>query len=817
MNVPSLQDNLRQKHLSSATRRPARRRPRLHVESLEAREVPATVPTVLSVNPATGQEFTNGIIVNFSENVNGAGTPANYRLFAQDGRTFPFTVTYDGTAHTATITPTGTLPAGTYSLFIQGDQITDTDGDNLRVAQAGRLVLANNGTGGGNLTTVPMTPTGLGAGTAVPLALNRNPRAAVAGDLNADGILDLVAPVSTNNEVQVFLGTAAGGYSAPTRLLLPAGTGPVSAAIGDVTGDGIPDIVTANSAGDSVAVFRNLGAGTFAAPAFTTVGSAPTDLVLADFNGDGSLDVAVSHNGNRPARRGVTVLLNTGMGTFGPANEFLTTVRAGAIVAADFNRDGNVDLAVTENFSIGTVRVLRGTGNGSFTPFGTLSVGALPTDLVVADFNADGFTDIATVSGSATTSRDVSVILNSAGAGFRTALHTTVPGLVDPFTGKKPLQSLAVVYGNQDPYPDLVLTTQAPVPPPAFPAAPTTNVEVLTGIGDGSFVPFQAGFALRGGAAGNQPSFVSVVSDPFRRLTAFDVKSANVRVDLVRNGNFQSRALDGSQGSLDGWSVFKLRDATTGSRGAWAIQSGTGSPLSGILLNQAAWPKGLIAWPTGPAGATGPNGPQGFQAMLDEQHLIPVIPGNPDPNPPSNYEGSHALYQDITIPAGFTAKLSLRLSLLSAAPWSNTGDNTTLDYRTSLPNQQVRVDILRVVQGADPLDVGANVLLNVFTTTPSDPTQQTLPITDVDLSAFAGQTIRIRIAAANNQGQLIVGVDDVKVEALGADTENPDVGGLSLRNPTFVPGPGGAQQSTDPTITGSVTDNGSINNVVKLV
>ncbi|MBO0698941.1 MAG: VCBS repeat-containing protein, partial [Zavarzinella sp.] len=761
MNLPSLADSSRKKHLTTATRRKVRRAPRLHIESLEAREVPATVPTVLSVTPATGQPLGTNIVVTFSEDVTGAGTAGNYKLFAQDGQAFPFAVTYDSGTHTATVTPTGTLPAGTYSLFIQGDQIRDTDGDNLRLAQPGEVVVANSGSG--RLTTASVSAAGLGAPTTLNLAGGAGPRQPAVGDLNGDGILDLAAPAA-NNAVQIFFGRTTGGYNpTPTVVNLGAGNGPISVALGDVDGDGDLDIVTANRTSNSIAVLKNNGTGTFAAPIFMPVGQTPTDLVLGDFNGDGALDVAVSHNGLNSTNRGVTVRLNTGAGTFQAPSEYLQGVHAGAIATGDFDRDGKVDLAVADSQSVGTVRILRGSGTGSFTEQATLSVGASPADLVVADFNADGFSDIATVSGSGTTSRNVTVLLNSAGAGFRAPLHTAIPdlqlipSLPNEIGGNTPLQSLAVVYGNQDPYPDLIVSTQSP----SFQS--NSNIELLTGLGDGSFSPFTTGATLGAGS----PAYVSVVSDPFRLLSAFDVQSTTVRVNLVRNGDFEARSLDGSQGSLDGWTIFNQRDATSGSHGTWSVQSDTASPLSGTPLDPAAYPSGPAAWPTGTVS------PQGFQAMLDEQHLQPLPPNAFfDPNLPDSYAGSHALYQDITIPAGVTsAKLSLKLSLDSFATWSNTGDNPSLDYRTQLDNQQVRVDIMK--PGSDVLNVTSDVLLNIFTTTPSDPTQQTQTFTNIDLSAYAGQTIRLRIASANNLGQLIVGVDDVKLEVVGTDTTSP--------------------------------------------
>src|SRR4029077_112021 len=115
--------------------------------------------------------------------------------------------------------------------------------------------------------------------------------------------------------------------------------------------------------------------------------------------------------------------------------------------------------------------------------------------------------------------------------------------------------------------------------------------------------------------------------------------------------------------NLDAWTIFNLRDATTGSHGSWLAQSGGQSPLSSTQVVAA------------------PNGT--YQAMLDQETLDPVGPLDFfNNNGDDTVAGSHALYQDITIPAGATsAKLSLRLTLDSAGPWSDAVANPSLDYR----------------------------------------------------------------------------------------------------------------------------------------
>src|SRR5262249_45903370 len=156
-------------------------------------------------------------------------------------------------------------------------------------------------------------------------------------------------------------------------------------------------------------------------------------------------------------------------------------------------------------------------------------------------------------------------------------------------------------------------------------------------------------------------------------------------------------------------------------------------------------------------------------------------------------------YQDLTIPAGVTKiTISFRLYIDdsgSATGYSDPGATPTLDFRTSSPNQQVRVDLMSTDQTVGLFDVDAGVLKNLFIPAPGQTATQlltkTVDIKPSDLagapSAFPG-SIRLRIAAANNQGKLIVGLDNVQVTAVFGDSINPTLTKVGLRNPGFVAG-----------------------------
>ena len=641
-------------------------------------------------------------------------------------------------------------------------------------------------------------------------ALTPTPTGAIAyGDVNGDGIPDIVVANNTSSgaasDVSILLGKSDGTYAAPVDFpVAPSGSSLhdiTSIALGDINGDGKLDIAMAGSGSSGGLSFDGVGflinnianptdpltSSSFTAQPLIRTGNRPTQVVLADFNNDGILDLAVAHNGSggsaTSTRRGVTILLGNGSGgkgdgTFGAPREIPATqgVAASGLVALDFNKDGNMDLAVTQDAAPGNVYVLQGDGSGNFSSIGKFDAGlANPGAIAVGDFNNDGFPDIVVASKSTgLTSGGVSVLLNQLGGGFGPPQHTDVL----PGTG---LQSLVVSDVNEDGIPDVVVGAL-----PGTGGSTTDNVFVLTGRNDGTFndaVPYLAGGV---GTPTLPPSFLAIGQAPLTRVTTFTAGGNIVQSNLVANGGFETADLSGEKGNLTAWNTYRLPDVPGGSVGQWDPQKGTTSPLSGTSVPL-------------------PDGT--YQAMLDEANLQPYQTTNP--NPDSSYAGSHALYQDITIPANATkADFSMRLYLNSASAWTDTTVTPILDYRTAADDQQVRVDIIDPTAGILTVDTG--VLQNLFVTDPTMAQVRTLVVT-ADLLAFAGQTIRLRIATTNNRGKLIVGVDDVKITTRFADSTPPTLTGLGLRNPGFLNG--GVQTTTDDTLVGTVGDDGSINNV----
>jgi hypothetical protein len=139
---------------------------------------------------------------------------------------------------------------------------------------------------------------------------------------------------------------------------------PRSVAVGDLDGDGKPDLATANYWDDSVSVLLNNGDGTFAGKVNYGVGSYPRSVAVGDFSGDGKPDLAVANYGGDD----VSVLANNGDGTFAAQANYGVGIEPISVAVSDFDGDGKPDLAVA-NYVHNDVSVLRNT-----TVWGTIIV-----------------------------------------------------------------------------------------------------------------------------------------------------------------------------------------------------------------------------------------------------------------------------------------------------------------------------------------------------------------------------------------------------------------------------------------------------------
>ena len=188
--------------------------------------------------------------------------------------------------------------------------------------------------------------------------------------------------------------------------------------------------------------------------------------------------------------------------------------------------------------------------------------------------------------------------------------------------------------------------------------------------------------------------------------------------DLIVNGNFKT-------GDFEGWTT----DDLTQCEGNWLIYSGNATPSTGIEI---------LPPPSG-----------GFAAVTDEIELEPC---------------SLLLYQDIEVPGGAGDVLC------SAVVYVRNLNNdyiigNGLDISPN-KNQQYRVDLMD--PDAPLYDIGAGVIENLFQTLPGDPQSIGYTTLEFELTDFAGQTVRLRAASVNNEGQLFSAIDEVTCLTAGS-------------------------------------------------
>lgn len=215
------------------------------------------------------------------------------------------------------------------------------------------------------------------------------------GDFNGDGTLDMVIHYvvsATPSTFEVFFGNGDGTFQMPTTYGDGENLFPVSIALGDYNSDGIIDLAVVNNAPASprIEIYRGTLCCGFQPPTSFDVGLTPVRVVAADFNNDGKLDLAVANLSGSGFASTVSVLLGNGDGTFRPRMDFPVGPTALRLKAGAFTGDSKLDLAVV---SATGLAILPGNGDGTFKSALSFPAGFLPSALAVGDVNHDGRLD----------------------------------------------------------------------------------------------------------------------------------------------------------------------------------------------------------------------------------------------------------------------------------------------------------------------------------------------------------------------------------------------------------------------------------------
>ncbi len=346
-----------------------------------------------------------------------------------------------------------------------------TTGGNPRVAAIGDInsdgrpdiVTANYGSNTISVLLSTTPPTSIPSfSSKVDFATGPHPASVAVADLNGDGKPDIVVVSVDDSTVSVFVNTTSQGASTPSFVKnnFHTGAAPVSVVVADINGDGKPDIITSNFTANTVSVLLNstptsATTATFSKKDFNT-DNGPYFVTIGDVNGDGKPDIITANNNKVDST--VSVLINTtatGVSTpsFSAKTDIRVSIKPISVALSDLSGSGKPDILVVGNADTTLAILLNTTSPNSFVPeFSTgpsFTIGGNSFYVTSGDLNNDGKPDVVIANIFAST---ISVFMNTT---LSNNSAITFSPRLDFKTGTNPA-AVVIADINNDGKPDLI-------------------------------------------------------------------------------------------------------------------------------------------------------------------------------------------------------------------------------------------------------------------------------------------------------------------------------------------------------------------------
>lgn len=331
----------------------------------------------------------------------------------------------------------GGYPNSLASGDLTGDGLADlVVGGEGSSGQPGSIAVLR-GLGGGQFAIVPQPDPEHPGSTVIRLPAGSGTRAVAIGDVTGDGLLDVLALNAHARSVSIYRGLG-DGVVAPHDSL-PTGAHPADLALADLDGDGYLDLAVAERDADTVSVRFGRGAGGFSAPLALRAGIGPIRVAIADLDGDDVPDLVTANT-----RSGdVSFVRNSGARAFAAARSYVADTEPLALALADLDGDGLPEVLAAAQGQAGSLAMLRNRGNGVLHAAENVAIGGRPIAAVTADIDGDALTDLIVSRGDG-----LSLLRARYGGGFAPPIHL-------PLTGRA--VGVVAVDLNGDARPDLAV------------------------------------------------------------------------------------------------------------------------------------------------------------------------------------------------------------------------------------------------------------------------------------------------------------------------------------------------------------------------